>query len=85
MSWDRNNLAPHALPSILCDSLSFSSAGLNLGCHLGQLGMLPMVTGNGLNTSLQSVASAKKKKCTTIFQKLSFLIIFKELSNGLHL
>ena len=54
MSWDRNNLAPHALISVLCDSLSFSSAGLNLGCHLGQLGMLPMVAGNGPNTSVIS-------------------------------
>ena len=52
MSWDRNNLAPHALPSFLCDSLSSSSAGLNLGRHLGQAGMFPMVAGNGPNTSL---------------------------------
>ena len=52
MSWDRNNLAPHALPSFLCDSLSPSSAGLNLGRHLGQSGTPPMVAGNGPNTSL---------------------------------
>ena len=52
MSWDRNNLAPHALPSILCDSLSSSSAGLNLGRHLGRFGMFPMVAGNGPNTSV---------------------------------
>ena len=52
MSWDRNNLAPHALPSFLCDYLSPSSAGLNLGCHLGQSGTLPMVASNGPNTSL---------------------------------
>ena len=52
MSWDRNNLPPHALPSILCDSLSSSSAGLNLGRHLGRFGMFPMVAGNGPNTSL---------------------------------
>ena len=52
MSWDRNNLAPHALPSILCDSLSPSSAGLNLGRHLGRFGVFPMVAGNGPNTSI---------------------------------
>ena len=52
MSWGRNNLATHALPSFLCDSLSSSSAGLNLGCHLGQAGTFPMVAGNGPNTSL---------------------------------
>ena len=51
MSWDRNNLAPHALPSILCDSLSSSSAGLKLGRHLGRFGTFPMVAGNGPNTS----------------------------------
>ena len=54
MSWDRNNLAPHALPSFLRDSLSSSSAGLNLGRHLGQFGMFPMVAGNGPNTSIGS-------------------------------
>ena len=52
MSWDRNNLAPHALPSVLCDFLSSSSAGLNLGRHLGQFGTFPMVTGKGPNTSV---------------------------------
>ena len=52
MSWDRNNLAPHALPSFLCDSLSSSSAGLNLGRHPGQFGTFPMVAGNGPNTSI---------------------------------
>ena len=52
MSWDRNNLAPHALLSFLCDSLSPSSAGLNLGRHLGQSGTLPMVASNGPNTSI---------------------------------
>ena len=36
MSWGRNNLAPHALLSVFCDSLSPSSAGLNLGRHLGR-------------------------------------------------
>ena len=51
MSWDRNNLATHALPSFLCDSLSSSSAGLNLGRHLGQAGTFPMVAGSGPNTS----------------------------------
>ena len=51
MSWDRNNLATHALPTFLCASLSSSSAGLNLGCHLGQAAF-PMVTGNGPNTSI---------------------------------
>ena len=51
MSWGRNNLAPHALLSVLCDSLSSFSAGLNLGCHLEQLGMPPMVASNGPNTS----------------------------------
>ena len=56
MSWDRNNLATHAPPSILRDSLSSSSAGLNLGRHLGRFGMFPMVAGNGLNTSLGYVA-----------------------------
>ena len=49
MSWDRNNLAPHALLSVLCDSLSSFSAGLNLG----QFGVSPMVAGNGLNTTLR--------------------------------
>ena len=70
MSWDRNNLATHAPPSILRDSLSSSSAGLNLGRHLGRFGMFPMVTGNGLNTSLTlillvsffSLIPPKKKK-----------------------
>ena len=52
MSWGRNNLATHALPSFLCDSLSSSSAGLNLGRHLGQAGTFPMVAGNGPNTSV---------------------------------
>ena len=52
MSWGRNNLAPHALLSVLCDSLSSFSAGLNLGCHLGRFGMSPMVDGNRPNTSL---------------------------------
>ena len=52
MSWDRNNLATHALPSFLCDSLSSSSAGLNLGCHLGQAGTFPMVAGKGPNIPL---------------------------------
>ena len=51
MSWDGNNLAPHALPSILYDSLSPPSAGLKLGRHLGWFGMFSMVAGNGLNTS----------------------------------
>ena len=54
MSWGRNNLATHALPSFLCDSLSSSSAGLNLGRHLGQAGTFPMVAGNGPNTSLST-------------------------------
>ena len=52
MSWDRNNLALHALPSVLCDSFSSSSAGLNLGRHLGRFRTFPMVAGNGPNTSL---------------------------------
>ena len=52
MSWGRNNLAPHALLSVLCDSLSSFSAGLNLGCHLGRFGMSPMVDGNRPNTSI---------------------------------
>ena len=61
MSWDRNNLAPHALPSILCDSFSSSSAGLNLGVHLGRFGMFP-VDGNGLNTSAASAGKVKIQK-----------------------
>ena len=52
MSWDRNNLATHAPPSILRDSLSSSSAGLNLVRHLGQFGMFPVVAGKGPNTSI---------------------------------
>ena len=56
MSWGRNNLAPHALLSVLCDSLSLFSAGLNLGRHLGRhlspLGAFPLVAGNRPNTSL---------------------------------
>ena len=52
MSWGRNNLATHALPSFLCDSLSPPSAGLNPGLHLGQAGTFPMVAGDGPNTSL---------------------------------
>ena len=41
MSWGRNNLAPHALLSVLCDPLSPFSAGLNLGRHLGPFGGVP--------------------------------------------
>ena len=52
MSWGRNNLAPHALLSVLYDSLSSFSAGLNLGRHLGRFGMSPMVVGNRPNTSI---------------------------------
>ena len=52
MSWGRNNLAPHALLSVFCDSLSPSSAWLNLGRHLGWLGTFPLVAGNGPNTSV---------------------------------
>ena len=56
MSWDRNNLAPHALLSFLCDSLSPSSAGLNLGRHLGrhlgQSGTLPMVASKTVHKKL---------------------------------
>ena len=59
MSWDRNNLAPHALLSVLCDSLSSSSAWLNLDRHLGRFGMFPMVAGNGPNTSLATASSLK--------------------------
>ena len=53
MSWGRNNLAPHALLSVLCDPLSPFSAGLNLGRHLGQFGMSPMVVANRPNTSVR--------------------------------
>ena len=70
MSWDRNNLATHAPPSILCDSLSSSSAGLNLDCHLGRFGLFPMVAGNGPNTSL---TYERKRNVGT---QLKLLIVF---------
>ena len=70
MSWDRNNLAPHALPSFLCDSLSSSSAGLNLGRHLGQSGPFPMVAGNGPNTSIAFFGSWVRLRVRTNFWTL---------------
>ena len=66
MSWDRNNLAPHARPSILCDSLSPSSAGLNLGRHLGRFGVFPMVAGNGPNTSIAYGVSSIQNNTFTL-------------------
>ena len=58
MSWGRNNLAPHALLSILCDPLSPFSAGLNLVVILVCSGCSPLVAGNRPNISLYSLVPA---------------------------
>ena len=79
MSWDRNNLATHAPPSILRDSLSSSSAGLNLVRHLGRFGNVPRGRRQRAKYITSQREHSKLFKTKTTFKSSfsQFVFIFK--------